>query len=175
MEILEAFERVTDAVASDIFAILVLDYDQRQKCRLRVTTECGVEVGVFLPRGESLLNQDVLKTQDGRLIRVNAAKEALSEVECADTWMLARAAYHLGNRHVPLQILPGILRYQADYVLDDMVRQLGLDVTHVQVPFQPEKGAYHSGSSHAGHGHSHGHGAHGQAGNVWKVPEIVLP
>lgn len=179
MEILEAFERVIiaedtkSAEDAEIAATLVLDYDQRQKCRLRVTTECGLEVGVFLPRGESLLDQDVLKTTDGKLIRVQAALEALSEVLCEDTWMLARAAYHLGNRHVPLQVLPGVLRYQTDYVLDDMVKQLGLNVMQVQAPFQPEKGAYHS---HGG-GHSHGSGkhAHGQPGSVWKVPDISLP
>lgn len=180
MEILEAFERVIiaedtkSAKDAEIAATLVLDYDQRQKCRLRVTTECGLEVGVFLPRGESLLDQDVLKTTDGKLIRVQAALEALSEVLCEDTWMLARAAYHLGNRHVPLQVLPGVLRYQTDYVLDDMVKQLGLNVMQVQAPFQPEKGAYHS---HAGGGHSLGSGkhAHGQPGSVWKVPDISLP
>lgn len=180
MEILEAFERVIiaedtkSAKDAEIAATLVLDYDQRQKCRMRVTTECGLEIGVFLPRGESLLDQDVLKTTDGKLIRVQAALEALSEVLCEDTWMLARAAYHLGNRHVPLQVLPGVLRYQTDYVLDDMVKQLGLNVMQVQAPFQPEKGAYHS---HAGGGHSHGSGkhAHGQPGSVWKVPDISLP
>ncbi len=179
MEILEAFERVIiaedtkSAKDAEIAATLVLDYDQRQKCRMRVTTECGLEIGVFLPRGESLLDQDVLKTTDGKLIRVQAALEALSEVLCEDTWMLARAAYHLGNRHVPLQVLPGVLRYQTDYVLDDMVKQLGLTVRLVQAPFQPEKGAYHS---HGG-GHSHGIGkhAHGQPGSVWKVPDISLP
>lgn len=173
MEILEAFERVTGDAPAEIAAILVLDYDQRQKCRMRVITECGLEVGVFLPRGESLHDQDILKTADSRYIRVQAAEETLSEVICDDTWMLARAAYHLGNRHVPLQVLPGILRYQTDYVLDDMIVQLGLAVRKVQAPFQPEKGAYHS---HGGHGHSHGDGkhAHGQAGSVWKVPELVI-
>jgi urease accessory protein len=176
VEILESFERVSDPVSCEIAAMLVLDYDQRQKSRLRVTTECGLEIGVFLPRGESLHDQDILKTTDGRYIRVLAAAETLSEVVCEDTWMLARAAYHLGNRHVPLQVLPGILRYQEDYVLDDMIRQLGLSVTRVQVPFQPEKGAYHSHGGHS-HGHGkHGHGAHahGQPGNVWKVPDLVL-
>ncbi len=181
VEILESFERVSDPAVCEIAAMLVLDYDQRQKCRLRVTTECGLEIGVFLPRGESLHDQDILKTTDGRYIRVQAAAETLSEVVCEDTWMLARAAYHLGNRHVPLQVLPGVLRYQEDYVLDDMIRQLGLSVTQVQMPFQPEKGAYHSigghsmgGHSHGGHGHGHGKHAHGQPGNVWKVPDLVL-
>lgn len=181
MEILEAFERVTivedtkSAEGAEIAATLVLDYDQRQKCRLRVTTECGLEIGVFLPRGESLLDQDVLKTTDGKLIRVQAALEALSEVLCDDAWMLARAAYHLGNRHVPLQVLPGVLRYQTDYVLDDMVKQLGLSVMQVQAPFQPEKGAYHSHAGQGGHSHGHGKHAHGQSGSVWKIPDISLP
>lgn len=172
VEILEVYEKVDATPEAEIAALVVLDYDQRQKCRLRVTTECGLEVGVFLPRGESLQDQDVLKTNDGRLVRVQAALEALSEVLCEDTWMLARAAYHLGNRHVPLQVLPGVLRYQADYVLDDMIRQLGLSVMQVQAPFQPEKGAYHSHGG--GHSHAHGRQAHGQPGSVWKLPDVPL-
>ena len=171
MDILEAFERISSDSACEITAILVLDYDQRQKCRMRVTTLCGMDIGVFLPRGESLLDQDILKTTDGRHIRVQAAPEKLSEVVCNDPWMLARAAYHLGNRHVPLQVLPGVLRYQTDYVLDDMIKQLGLSVMQVEAPFQPEKGAYHS---HGGHAHGHGSHAHGQPGSVWKVPEWGL-
>lgn len=183
----EVFEKATDVADSDIAsskiaATLVLDFDQRQKCRMRVITVCGKDVGIFLSRGESLHDKDVLKTSDGAYIRVVAAPEALSTVICEDMLALTRAAYHLGNRHVPLQILPGILRYQSDYVLDDMVRQLGLEVNHVQAPFQPEKGAYHSQGGHSHGSHSpashldsgDGRHAHGQRGSVWKAQEWNL-
>lgn len=166
MSLWEAYEICESRDDVSITATLVLDFDARQKSRLRATTACGQTVGIFLPRGTGLADQDVLVTTDGKFLRVQAALEKLSEVVCDDLWMLARAAYHLGNRHVPLQVLPGILRYQTDYVLDDMVRQLGLSVIAVEAPFQPEKGAYHGQG-----GHSH---AHGQAGSVWKLPEISL-
>ena len=87
-----------------------------------------------------------------QVIRVLAAPETVSTVRCADPHLLARAAYHLGNRHVPLQIDPGLLRYQHDHVLDDMLRGLGLTVETEQAPFEPEAGAYQS----APHSHSHG-------------------
>ncbi len=98
---------------------------------------------------------ELLADADGsQLIRVLAAPEAVSTVRCADPHLLARAAYHLGNRHVPLQIEPGLLRFQHDHVLGDMLRGLGLTVEAEQAPFEPEAGAYQS----APHGHSHAHG-----------------
>lgn len=152
---LEAHERLTAAPEGALTLTLVLPYEARQKSRLRATTECGSDVGVFMPRGTILRDGDVLRASDGTLIRVKAADERVSEVRqsagAADALTLLRAAYHLGNRHVPLQIRPDVLRYQHDHVLDDMVRGLGLPVTQCAAPFHPEPGAYH------GHGHAHGH------------------
>ena len=126
----------------------------------------GREAGVFLARGETLRDGDLLGSADGTLVCVRAAAEPVSEVHCDDPLLLARACYHLGNRHVALQITPGRLRYQHDHVLDDMLRGLGLQPAFVEAPFEPEPGAY-GGSAHGhagghGHGHSHGHAAHDQ-------------
>ena len=108
----------------------------------------------MLERGHLLRGGELLcDTDGGHVVRVLAAPEAVSTVRCDDPHLLARAAYHLGNRHVPLQIEPGLLRYQHDHVLDDMLRGLGLNVDTEQAPFEPEAGAYQS----APHSHAHGH------------------
>ncbi|GLO12394.1 urease accessory protein UreE [Pseudomonas putida] len=134
---------------------VTLDVDSRIKSRLRVTLDDGREAGLMLERGHLLRGGELLADADGgQLIRVLAAPERVSTVRCADPHLLARAAYHLGNRHVPLQIEPGLLRFQHDHVLDDMLRGLGLTVEAEQAPFEPEAGAYQS----APHGHSHAHG-----------------
>lgn len=130
---------------------VTLPYDQRIRSRLRVTLDDGSAAGVFLERGSTLRDGDCIASEDGIAVRVRAAAETVSCVRCADPLLLARACYHLGNRHVPLQIDSGLLRYQHDHVLDDMLRGLGLEVTVEQAPFEPESGAY------GGHGHSHGH------------------
>jgi urease accessory protein len=88
---------------------------------------------------------------------VIAAPESVSVVRCADPFLLARACYHLGNRHVPLQIMPGELRYHHDHVLDDMLRQFGLEVTYASLPFEPEAGAYASDAHSHSHSHAHSH------------------
>jgi urease accessory protein len=126
---------------------LVLPYDARQKSRQPAMTQGGVEVGVFLPRGQTLRHGAVLTNAQGFKVRVSAAPEALSVVKCEDSFLFARACYHLGNRHVALQILPGELRFLTDHVLDHMLLGLGLSVEHCTMPFEPEAGAYHS------HGH----------------------
>lgn len=136
--------------------LLTLPHERRIISRQRVTLDDGSEAGLFLPRGSSLQHGDVLQGASGELIRVQAASETVSTLRCADPWLLARACYHLGNRHVPLQILPGMIRYQHDHVLDDMLHGLGLQVVVEQAPFEPEAGAYGSGHSH-GHSHSHDH------------------
>ena len=134
-------------------ASVPLDVDSRIKSRLRVTLDDGREAGLMLERGHLLRGGELLADADGsQVVRVVAAPEAVSTVRCSDPLLLARAAYHLGNRHVPLQIEAGLLRYQHDYVLDDMVRGLGLSVDAEQAPFEPEAGAYQS----APHSHSHG-------------------
>jgi urease accessory protein len=138
---------------------LDLTWEQRQRSRLLVTLDDGREVGLLLPRGTSLRDGDVLQAEDGQTARVVAAPETLSCVDCPDALSLARAAYHLGNRHVPLRIESDCLCYQHDHVLDDLVRGLGLAVRCEERPFEPEPGAYHSSASGSGHGH-HGHGHH---------------
>ena len=125
---------------------LRLAYDDRKKSRLRARTEQAREVAIVLPRGGALKDGDLLAAESGEVIAVQAAPEAVSEVRCEEPGRLTRAAYHLGNRHVPLQIAEGVLRYQRDHVLDEMVVGLGLSVGHALAPFEPEGGAY-------GHGH----------------------
>ena len=134
---------------------LVLPFELRQKSRLRTTIAGGEEIGIFLERGTVLRGGDCLRADDGRIVRVVAADEALMEVRCADAMALARAAYHLGNRHTPTQVGDGWLRIAADDVLDAMLRGLGATVTGLCAPFEPEAGAYaaghHAHSSEAKH------------------------
>jgi urease accessory protein len=129
---------------------LVLPFDLRQKSRLRTTVEGGEEIGLFLDRGTVLRDGDCLVADDGRIVRVSAGEESLIEVRCADAESLARAAYHLGNRHTPVQVGAGWLRLAADDVLAGMLRGLGATVTPIRAPFEPEAGAYAAGH----HAHS---------------------
>jgi len=130
-------------------AQLILPFELRQKSRLRTALATGEEVGLNLERGYILRGGDQLLADDGRVVEVVAAPEKVSVVAGTDPLQLARAAYHLGNRHVSVQIGAGWLRYLHDHVLDDMVRGLGLPVAIDTLPFEPEAGAY------AGHGHAH--------------------
>ena len=134
-----------------------LTLDQRSRSRQRIRLDDGREAGVLLPRGESPRHGDVLASEQGLTVRILAAPERLSCVESEDLLLLARACYHLGNRHVALQIEPKRLCWLHDHVLDDMVRGLGLAVSRVEAPFQPEPGAYGGGHGHD-KGHHHGHG-----------------
>ncbi|EPJ5863288.1 urease accessory protein UreE [Raoultella ornithinolytica] len=139
-------------------ASLTLPIDVRVKSRIKVTLNDGREAGLLLPRGLLLRGGDVLSNEDGsEFVQIIAADEGVSVVHCDDPFTLAKACYHLGNRHVPLQIMPGELRYHHDHVLDDMLRQFGLEVTFAHLPFEPEAGAYASESHGHGHSHSHGH------------------
>jgi len=138
---------------------LVLPFELRQKSRLRATTAAGTELALLLPRGTVLRHGDRLRAANGLIVEVQAAPEAVTTARSDDATLFARACYHLGNRHVPLQVGPGWLRYLADHVLDRMVAELGLAVTHEQAPFEPEAGAYHQ-HGHAGSGvllRQHGH------------------
>jgi urease accessory protein len=119
---------------------LKLPFELRQKSRLRAKLESGEEVALVLPRGNVLRGGDVVKTTDGRSIEIVSAPEKLLHVEATS---LAKAAYHLGNRHVPVQIGEGFLRIAEDHVLEEMLRKLGARVTHVEADFEPEAGAYH--------------------------------
>ena len=142
---LEIHERLV-AQTAQAQAALTLPFELRQKSRLRTRLDDGREVGLFLPRGAVLRQGDLLRADDGLVIQVVAAPEAVSTATADDPLLLTRAAYHLGNRHVPLQIEAHWLRYQHDHVLDDMLVKLGLAVVNEQVPFEPEPGAY--GDSH---------------------------
>jgi len=115
----------------------------------------------MLPRGTVLEHGDRLLTDEGDSYEVVAANESLSVATTEDPLLLARAAYHLGNRHVPLEIGIGRLAYQHDHVLDDMVRRLGLTLAYENARFEPESGAYgHSHHDHSDHDHTHGHEHH---------------
>jgi urease accessory protein len=131
-------------------ADLVLPFEQRQKSRLRTVLANGEEVGLFLERGTILRGGDCLRGDDGRIIRVVAAEEALMEVRSADATALARAAYHLGNRHTPVQVGENWLRFAVDPVLEEMLVGLGVAVISMTAPFEPEPGAYVGGHHHSG-------------------------
>jgi urease accessory protein len=143
-------------------ATVELDWDVRQKSRFDATDSQGRALGVFLPRGQVVRGGDVLVAEDGSLVVVKAAAQAVLEVRaCAEHGSpldLLRAAYHLGNRHVTLEVQPDHLKLEPDHVLADMLRQRHLIVTETQGPFEPEAGAYAATGGHAhGHGHDHGH------------------
>ena len=141
-----------------------LDWDTRQKSRFDATDSAGRHLGVFLPRGSVVRGGDVLVTEDGSLVRVLAAAQAVLRVAaCAEHGQpldLLRAAYHLGNRHVALEIRADHLQLEPDPVLADMLLAMHLTVGKAQAPFEPESGAYAAeGHGHAHHDeHSHGHG-----------------
>jgi urease accessory protein len=139
---------------------LTLPFDVRQKTRFKTTLDSGRELVVRLPRGSHVHDGTLLKTSEGLVICVRAAAETLSVVESTDPLLLARAAYHLGNRHVPLQVEVGRLSYLHDHVLDDMLHQLGLHAVVREAPFEPESGAYggHAAGGHAAGAHAGGHG-----------------
>ncbi len=146
---------------------LVLPFDLRSRSRFRAQLESGEQVGVLLSRGQILRGGDRLLTEDGRTVEVAAAPEWVSTARAADAPLLARVAYHLGNRHVALQIGEGWVRYSHDHVLDEMVRGLGAELTIEQAAFEPEAGAYHGGHEHGGHAHDeHARGAHARGGHV---------
>jgi urease accessory protein len=158
---------------------LMLKFEERQKSRLRTQIDTGEEVGLMLPRGEILRGGDLVTASDGRVIEIIAEPEKLLHIEGKD---LARLAYHLGNRHVPVQIAETYLRIAEDHVLEEMLKKLGAKVMPVIAAFEPEAGAYagghhqhdemgHGGKIHDHHhdhdhvhdehcGHDHGHGHH---------------
>ena len=127
---------------------LSLPFELRQKSRLRTRLASGEEAGLFLEHGSILRGGDCLRANDGRIVLVVAADEELMEAKCATPFELVRAAYHLGNRHVPVQIGEGWLRFQADEVLAQMLRGLKATVSKVTAPFEPEAGAYAGGHHH---------------------------
>ena len=152
-------------------ATVELDWDVRQKSRFDATDSQGRQIGVFLPRGTTVRGGDVLVAEDGTLIRVLAApQDVLRITHCSahgTPFDLIRAAYHLGNRHVPIELRPSHLQIEPDHVLADMLSSMHLIVTPVREPFEPEAGAYAAGGhAHAGHSHGdHSHDAHSHEGH----------
>ena len=142
-------------------ACVVLDWDTRQKSRFQATDDQGRELGVFLPRGTAVRGGDVLVAEDGSLIRVEAAPQPLLRITACKAhgspFDLTRAAYHLGNRHVPIELQPDHLKIEPDHVLADMLRAMHLIVNEVQEGFEPESGAYSTSGGHHEHGHEHHH------------------
>ncbi len=134
-----------------------LDWDTRQKSRFDATDSEGTRFGVFLQRGHIVRGGDVLVRDDGTLVAVRALAQPLLVVtsgEGGSPHDLLRAAYHLGNRHVPLEVRMDRLQFEPDHVLSEMLRRMGLQVAAVDAAFEPEAGAYGPGSDH-GHGHDH--------------------
>ncbi|MFZ2121810.1 MAG: urease accessory protein UreE [Rhodoferax sp.] len=140
-------------------ASIELDWDLRQKSRFEASDSAGRQLGIFLPRGTVLRGGDVLVAEDGSLIKVIATPQTVLRITpCSrhgSSFDLIRAAYHLGNRHVPIELKPDHLKIEPDHVLADLLRAMHLSVVEVNEAFEPESGAYAAG----GHSHSHGHEA----------------
>ncbi len=167
---------------------LKLPFDSRQKTRLRTRLDSGEEVALMLPRGEILRGGDLVVASDGRVLEVVAESEKVLHITCKTAEDITRAAYHLGNRHVPVQVGEGFLRIAADHVLEEMVKGLGASIEAMEAPFEPEAGAYGGGHRHNddeqghggriheygehkeahdhGHAHDHDHGHDHQKGHV---------
>lgn len=127
---------------------VVLDYDQRTKGRLKARSVEGLELGLFLERGKVLRNGDVLTSSDGEFILVQSAEEQLVKAYCDDWLVFAKCCYHLGNRHVPIQVQELCLFMRPDYILEEMLQQLGMTTETVTCGFDPEQGAYSGGHHH---------------------------
>jgi urease accessory protein len=140
---------------------VVLGFDDRHRRRMAMTGTRGLEFLLDLENAVALRGGDALVLEDGRLIEVVAAPEPLAEIRCNDPQHLVRVAWHLGNRHLPTQIMPKGLRIRRDHVIEAMVKGLGARVIEIEAPFDPEGGAYAS----AGHAHPQGHDAHDHAGH----------
>jgi urease accessory protein len=162
-------------------ATVTLDWDTRQKSRFDAVDSTGRSIGVFLPRGTVVRGGDVLVAEDGSLIRVEAApQDVLRITACAQhgsPFDLTRAAYHLGNRHVPIELQADHLKIEPDHVLADMLRAMHMTVVPVSEAFEPESGAYgeHGGSSHEhGHSHTHAHATHDHGAQA-TPPRVAIP
>jgi urease accessory protein len=146
---------------------VVLDYDDRHRRRFAMTGAKGTSFLLDLPAAAELRGGDALLLEDGRLVEVVAAPEPLLEIRCSDALHVARVAWHLGNRHLPTQLLSGALRIRRDHVIADMARGLGAEVAEISAPFDPEGGAYAASANHHhqsgenGHRHDHHHDHHG--------------
>ncbi|SFQ02555.1 urease accessory protein UreE [Variovorax sp. 770b2] len=166
-------------------ATIELDWDVRQKSRFDATDSQGRQIGIFLPRGTAVRGGDVLVAEDGSLIRVIAAPQPVLRItHCTahgTPFDLTRAAYHLGNRHVPIELKPDHLKIEPDHVLADMLRAMHLIVVAAEEAFEPEGGAYgshehgHGSHDHHGHDHSHDHGHSGHSHAKGPKPLVLAP
>ena len=153
---------------------VVLDFDARHRRRIAMTGKGGLEFLLDLPEAVALRQGDGLLLEDGRFVAVEAAPESLVEITGKDGAHLLRLAWHLGNRHLPTELLGDRIRVRRDHVIEDMLAQLGAFLAPVDAPFNPEGGAYGHGRVHGhdhgpdehdhAHGHGHGHG-HDHAGH----------
>jgi urease accessory protein len=142
---------------------IVLDYDERYRRRIAMTGVRGLAFLLDLPEAVMLRAGDGLELDDGRIVEVVAAPEELAEIRGADSAALVRVAWHLGNRHLPTELLGKSLRIRRDHVIEDMARRLGARVTPIEAPFNPEGGAYVAAAPVHGHDHDHHHTHHGDA------------
>jgi urease accessory protein len=159
--------RPNDAYRVKVRGELRLPFELRQKSRLHATLASGEEVAIVLPRGQVLRGGDWVVASDGRVIEVVAQPEKVLHVLCATPDALTRAAYHLGNRHVPVELGDGWLRIAADHVLEEMLRGLGASVSAIEAPFEPEAGAY------SGHHHHDNESEHG--GKIHEFGPTLTP
>ncbi|PTN13253.1 urease accessory protein UreE [Nitrosomonas aestuarii] len=149
--------------ADSIFAQLILPYELRENSRLRTALTSGEEVAIFTQRGTVLRNNDLLSSDDGRVVQIVSADEPTYRITCSTPLDLLRCAFHLGNRHTMTQVGDGFLRICQDSVLKEMLEGLGAVVIEESAQFEPESGAYSAGGHHhhndgQDHGHSHAHG-----------------
>ena len=142
-------QRIEHLPEGSEFETVELNFDTRQKSRFRAILETGVDIGADLPRTGILRSGAYIATEQGDILKVDAKAERLMQVTAPTEFDLLKAAYHLGNRHVPLMLTPTALYFEPDHVLAEMVIGLGLSVSEVDHPFEPESGAY------AQHAHEH--------------------
>ncbi len=154
---LKVSQRYSGSQPAEVIDRLSLPFDLRKRGRFKAVTESGRDIGLFIERGQVLQHGDLLQTECGGVIEVLAEAEAVVTA-CSDDWLqFAKVCYHLGNRHVPLQVGERWLRFQPDHVLQELAERYGLTAVQELAPFTPENGAYgaHGGHAHGEHEHSH--------------------
>lgn len=144
--------------AAEAVATVTLAFDDRHRRRLRMRDDAGEDFLLDLPDAMRMGDGDGLRLEDGGIVRVRAADEDVLDIRCGDLRDTARVAWHIGNRHIPIQVLEdGGLRIRADHVLAEMAKRLGAAVAEKRAPFSPEPGAYDDHGGHGSHGHHHDH------------------
>ena len=150
---LDIYQRLPAAEVELVDDGLTLDHSQREKGRFKAVADSGQEVRVFLERGKTLEVGEMLRSECGVSLKINAAVEEVARASTDDWFLFSRACYHLGNRHVKLQVGECWLYIKPDYVLEDMLKHLGLDVSYENAAFIPEPGAYFGRGQHEHHHH----------------------